>query len=396
MSGRTLLSLRGRNPDVLTCIANLSNDEVFTPPELANRILDAVAETWAANHGGVNIWSDSSVRFLDPCTKEGVFLREITSRLTKGLVDEMPDLEKRVDHILTEQVFGIGITRLTSLLARRSVYCSKHAMGQHSIAGSFESDDGNIWFERVEHTWADGKCQYCGASQKFLDRGEDLETHAYAFIHTDDIAVRAAEMFGGHMQFDVIVGNPPYQLDDGGFGTSSAPIYHKFVEQAKRLEPRLLAMIIPSRWFAGGKGLDEFREAMLTDDRVRSIDDFLSASDVFRRFPQRLGRVSRHRTQGWRLLRPLGSRQPGAVPSGHPLQGVAGLHGHASVTGSRGGCIHPLQRRTVDSEEGRRGRDRPVSLAGASRGNALRSARQFKETFRAGYDLQGQDEAALR
>ncbi len=82
------------------------------------------------------------MRFLDPCTKSGVFLREITSRLTKGLADEIPDLEERVDHILTKQVFGIGITYLTSLLARRSVYCSKHAKGKHSIAKSFASDDG--------------------------------------------------------------------------------------------------------------------------------------------------------------------------------------------------------------------------------------------------------------
>jgi site-specific DNA-methyltransferase (adenine-specific) len=221
------------------------------------------------------------VRFLDPCTKSGVFLREITIRLTKGLADEMPDLEERVNHILTNQVFGIGITHLTSLLARRSVYCSKHAKGKHSIAKGFAGDDGNIWFERTEHTWADGKCAYCGASMKTLDRGEDLETHAYAFIHTDDIKTRIAELFGGDMQFDVIIGNPPYQLDDGGYGKSAAPIYHLFVEQAKKLEPRYLSLVIPARWFAGGKGLDEFRESMLTDNRLRSIDDYLSASDVF-------------------------------------------------------------------------------------------------------------------
>uniref|UniRef100_A0A7V4XUT7 site-specific DNA-methyltransferase (adenine-specific) n=1 Tax=Acidobacterium capsulatum TaxID=33075 RepID=A0A7V4XUT7_9BACT len=281
MNDQVSFTLRGRNPDVLTCIANLSNDEVFTPPEFANRMLDTLAEAWAANNNGANIWADSRVQFLDPFTKSGVFLREIANRLTKGLADEMPDLQKRVDHILTKQVFGIGTTYLTSLLARRSLYCSKHANGPHSIAKSFSSDAGNIWFERTEHTWVQARCKFCGASQKALDRGEGLETHAYAFIHTDNIKARLDELYGGDMQFDVIVGNPPYQLSDDGFGTSALPIYQLFVEQAKTLGPRYLSMVIPARWFAGGKGLDEFRESMLTDDRLRSIDDFLSASDVF-------------------------------------------------------------------------------------------------------------------
>jgi site-specific DNA-methyltransferase (adenine-specific) len=178
-------------------------------------------------------------------------------------------------------VFGIAITNLTGMLARRSVYCSKHAKGKHSIAKSFATDDGNIWFKRTEHDWDGSTCSYCGASKETLDRGEGLETHAYAFIHTNDIKTRVAEWFGDVMQFDVIIGNPPYQLSDDGFGTSAAPIYHHFLEQAKALEPRYLSMVIPARWFAGGKGLDEFRESMLTDHRVRSIDDFLSASDVF-------------------------------------------------------------------------------------------------------------------
>lgn len=281
MMDQAAFTLRGRNPDVLTCIANLSNDEVFTPPEFASRMLETLAEAWAASHNGANLWADKTVKFLDPCTKSGVFLREITSRLTKGLADEMPDLAERVNHILTKQVFGIGITNLTSLLARRSVYCSKHANGQHSIAKGFNNEAGNIWFERTEHSWANSKCTFCGTSQATLDRGEALETHAYAFIHTDNIKTRMTELFGGNMQFDVIIGNPPYQLDDGGFGKSAAPIYQLFVEQAKKLEPRYLSLVIPARWFAGGKGLDEFREAMLADNRLRSIDDYLSAADVF-------------------------------------------------------------------------------------------------------------------
>lgn len=132
MNQQVSFTLRGRNPDVLTCIANLSNDEVFTPPELANRMLDRVAQAWAADHDGADLWADPSVKFLDPFTKSGVFLREVTTRLVKGLATRIPDLQERVNHILTQQVFGIGITRLTSLLARRSLYCSKATLNKAS------------------------------------------------------------------------------------------------------------------------------------------------------------------------------------------------------------------------------------------------------------------------
>ena len=281
MNEQVSFTLRGRNPDVLTCIANLSNDEVFTPPELANRMLDMVAEAWAADHGGASLWADKNVRFLDPFTKSGVFLREIASRLTQGLAQQMPDLQERVNHILTQQVFGIGITRMTSLLARRSVYCSKYANGAHSISKGFNSNAGNIWFERTEHSWRNSKCTFCGASQAAMDRGADLETHAYAFIHTDNIKTRMAELFGEAMQFDVIVGNPPYQLNDGGHGTSAAPIYQLFVGKAFDLEPRYAVFVTPSRWMAGGKGLDGYRGKMLADKRLKSIVDFPKLYDGF-------------------------------------------------------------------------------------------------------------------
>lgn len=296
-------ALRGRNPDVLTCIANLSNDEVFTPPEFANRMLDTLETAWAESHGGASIWADPEVTFLDPFTKSGVFLREITSRLTDGLATTIPDLRERVDHILTKQVFGMGITRLTSLLARRSLYCSKWANGKYSIAKSFTTEDGNIWFERTEHTWGgrkrerqvdpikggeitvelmgSGRCEFCGANEAEYARGDEFESHAYAFIHTTDIKARIAQLFGADMHFDVVIGNPPYQLSDGGFGTSAAPIYQLFVEKALDLDPRYAVFVTPSRWFAGGKGLDEYRERMLADHRMRSIVDYPKLYEAF-------------------------------------------------------------------------------------------------------------------
>jgi site-specific DNA-methyltransferase (adenine-specific) len=281
MNAQASFTLRGRNPDVLTCIANLSNDEVFTPPEFANQMLDMLTEAWAASNGEANLWADSTVKFLDPCTKSGVFLREITRRLTDGLAAEIPELGDRVDHILTKQIFGMGITHLTSLLGRRSLYCSKHANGEHSIAHGFVNDAGNVWFERMEHTWLNGKCTFCRVGQETFDRGQDRETYAYAFIHTDDIKTRAAQIFGGVMQFDVIIGNPPYQMKGGAGGTSDSSIYHLFVEQALRLDPRFLIMVIPSRWLAGGRGMDEFRKTMLTGKQISHLVDYTKMSTAF-------------------------------------------------------------------------------------------------------------------
>ena len=255
------------NPDVLSCIANLSNDEVFTPPEIANAMLDMLPQ---------ELFSDPNSTFLDPGTKSGVFLREIAKRLIVGLEPSIPDLQERIDHIFHNQLFGIAITELTSLLSRRSLYCSKYPNSVYSVS-PFDNIQGNVRFKNLSHRWKDGKCVYCGVNQKegTYER-EGMEVFAYEFIHNTN----PEEIF--RMKFDVIIGNPPYQLNVGvekeNYGI---PIYQKFVQQAKKLNPKYLVMITPSRWFTGGRGLEDYRKEMLNDRHIRIIVDYPDSKDCF-------------------------------------------------------------------------------------------------------------------
>jgi len=261
--------------DILDCLANLSNDEVFTSPAIANRMLDTLPEA---------LWSDPNAKFLDPFTKSGVFLREIAKRLMQGLATAIPDRQARLDHILGQQLYGIAITQLTALTARRTLYCNKDTTElAHCLTDIFAQQgnpDGNIYFEPCEHTFVKGKCTYCGATEREFgtEQRTALEQHAYLFIHNKNPYKE--------MQFDVIIGNPPYQLGFGIEGANSSnarAIYHLFIDQAIKLNPKFICMIVPSRWMTRStQGVpDEWIDRMLSSNKFRVMHDFQNSNDVF-------------------------------------------------------------------------------------------------------------------
>lgn len=265
------LSQRSQHvPDILDVIAALSSNSIPTPPVLASAMLDLLPP---------EVWTNPELKWLDPSAKSGSILREVVRRLMLGLTEWQPDAEKRAQHILKEMVFGSAQTKIHGEMSRRSVYVSRDASSPFSVV-NFDDPEGNIPFVEARHSYptnkqgrVTGPCSICSAPAS-LERGNSRENYADAFIHG---AYPTKEM--EDMKFDVIVGNPPYQTGDGK--TSESPLYHYFIEAAIQLDPKYLAMIVPSRWFNAGKGLDEFRERMIQDRRLKAIVDNPKLFDCF-------------------------------------------------------------------------------------------------------------------
>lgn len=285
------------NFDILETITNVGNDEVFTPSTTCKKILDILPK---------EVWSNPNYKWLNPATKNGIFEREIALRLNDGLKEVIKDEETRKKHILQNMIYSLGQTRFTSDVARRTLYycCDAnrkcdgikekgHYINGYAIGNGtwFDTAEGNILTPNTDHDFSSKgkKCKYCGIDEKSTSNDKNQrETYAYEFIHFDGDKILEHlqdRFFKGdrNMKFDVIIGNPPYQLSDGGgIGKASAiPIYQKFVQQAKALNPKYISMIMPSRWMTGGKGLDEFRDEMLSDRRLIKLEDFANSKECF-------------------------------------------------------------------------------------------------------------------
>ena len=282
--------------DILETITNSGNDEVFTPRKTCDMILDSLPE---------EVWHNPNYKWLNPATKNGVFEREIALRLDQGLAKIIPDEEKRKKHILQKMIFSIGLTKFTSNVARRTVYyCSQanrkcdglkapdgHYVNGYAIGNGswFKNEEGNIKTPTTEHKFINinnkKKCKYCGINEisKYNDNYQ-REKYAYEFIHHSNLNEDLKKIFGDEeMKFDIIIGNPPYQLNDGGGkqGQSATPIYNLFFEQADKLEPKYICMIIPARWMTSGKGLDNFRKKMINNRHFRKLHDFINSKQCF-------------------------------------------------------------------------------------------------------------------
>lgn len=300
--------------DILVLFEALNNHEIFTPPRLAKEMLELLPD---------EVWCNPSLKFLDPCTKSGVFLREIFYKLYEGLKNKgvhkahdgleynLDNDQERINHILKNMIYGIATSELTGYVARRTLYGVMEANIDKQVAAleSFsKSKNYEQWSEEEQLKFVgrnkfneyfnhemfktddyigfeeEGNIFYPAdeVAKKVLEDGNyEVEDTYYPFINDETQHQKILDIKEGRMRFDVIIGNPPYQINDNAFGAGASPIYDKFILTSINLNPKYLSMIVPSRWLTNGKGLGKFRKYMFSNNKISKMVDCLSPNYFF-------------------------------------------------------------------------------------------------------------------
>ena len=227
--------------DIFEYIPPQANNQIFTPKRVVRMMIDMLEKE---NPG---IFNSTTNTFIDLYMKSGMYITEIVRRIFDQTRDQYPSDTACITHILENQVYGFAPSPILDAITKNYI---------------FGFDDDMV------------------ISQEHFKEYDTIPAAKDGTLKQE--INRLFNPQGGDMKFTAIIGNPPYQLvDGGGTGSSAVPIYQYFVEDVKKIEPEHLVMIIPSRWFTGGKGLDSFRESMLNDDRLQVLHDFVNPGDCF-------------------------------------------------------------------------------------------------------------------
>ena len=225
--------------DIFELIPNQKTNQIFTPKKVVQMMINQLEEH------DPSLFTRTDTTFLDLYMKSGMYITEIVKKLFINTRKHYNSDDDCLKHILENQVYGLAPTPILQGITQSYIF-------------GFDAEN-NI------------------SRQHFIQH--DIIPEA----QEGKAKEKLQELFNlkKDMKFDAVVGNPPYQESDGGAQASAKPIYNYFVESAKDINTRMINLIMPTRWYAGGKGLDDFRKQMLNDEHIVEIHDFLNPNIIF-------------------------------------------------------------------------------------------------------------------